>query len=167
MNYWKYIDIDPDELTLLRAKVKLFESTFASLSFQQPLDLGLTHFLNRPVAYFILVQIQPQTTISIHSDERPNNLSLAVNIPLENCDNTTTSFYVYDSDRPPEIKHTVDNKQFKRYNPDYCRKVSEYQLTSPVILRTDVLHNVVNNNNTIRRAISVRFVEDPWDLIDG
>ncbi len=167
MEYWKYLDIDTTELNLLHSKLSLISSAFDSKSFQQPVDLGLTHFLNLPVAQFILVQVQPNSTISIHRDERPNNLCLSLNIPIENCENTVTSFYIYNSDEPPEIKTTIDNKQFKLYKPENCIKVSEYVLNSPVLLRTDILHNVVNNNSTVRRALSVRFSQDPWDLMNS
>ena len=84
-------------------------------------------------------------------------------IPLDNCDESTTNFW--ESTSKPSLRQTKNGHVYSYYEESKCTKLTEYKLTSPVIFDTKILHNVTNPTNQIRRAISLRFKEDPWHLV--
>jgi hypothetical protein len=89
---------------------------------------------------------------------------LAINIPLENCEDSTTSFW--ESSVPPIPSKTPNGYTFSTYDKNFCKKIAEYTLDRPILLNTSVPHEVINNSNKWRRAITLRFIDDPWHLTE-
>ena len=113
----------------------------------------------------MLIQVEANAVGRIHTDWRPTDYGnqLALNIPLTNCEKSTTS--LWSSDYDPPTQYTTNGQPYNFFNPDRCIKLSEFRLTAPVIFRTDVPHSVDNPTSEIRKAISIRFKTDPWHLI--
>ena len=164
MFLWKHIDIDPDEMSSLQERY--IQSLPNNNHFFQPLDLGITKFLGLDVQRFVLIQVAPQAVGRIHTDWRPHNFGyqLALNIPLINCDKSTTS--LWSSDYTPPTQYTENGQPYNFFDPNRCKKLTEFKLTQPTMFRTDLPHSVDNPTDKVRLAISVRFQQDPWHLVN-
>jgi hypothetical protein len=64
-----------------------------------------------------------------------------------------------------EIRYTTNKSPYHYYDPNLCKKITEFSLTKPVLFDTSVPHAVDNYSNGWRRAISLRFEPDPRHLI--
>jgi hypothetical protein len=164
MFLWQHIDIDSNEV--LELKERYIRALPNNSYFFQPLELDIKTFLGLEVQKFVLIQVAAQAIGRIHTDWRPQNFGyqLALNIPLTNCEHSVTS--IWSSDYQPPTQYTDNGQPYNFFDPSRCTKLSEFKLTRPTIFRTDLPHSVNNPTNGIRRAISVRFKQDPWHLIN-
>ena len=163
MFYWKYIDLDE---TLIKSLQDEYHKHLPDNShFFQQLELPIKEFLGLEVQRFVLIQVVPNATGRIHTDWRPSNFGnqLALNIPLEHCEHSITS--LWSSDYTPPTQYTENGQPYNFYDADRCVKITEFKLTQPVLFRTDLPHSVDNPTDKIRKAISVRFKQDPWHLV--
>jgi hypothetical protein len=163
MFYWKRFKLDEKIVNEIK---KIYRDQLPNNNFFfQQLKLPITHFLGREVQRFVLIQVEPNATGRIHTDYRPPGYGdkLALQIPLENCEASTT--YIWESDYTPPIQYTSNMQPYNFYDPVRCKKVTSFNLIEPTFFRTDLPHSVDNPTNNVRRAISIRFKEDPWDLI--
>jgi hypothetical protein len=163
MFYWKKVDIDLKEIESIQKRYKWFLPR--NTHFFQPLHIGLTHFLGREVQRFVLIQVEPGAVGRIHTDYRPEEYGnqLALQIPLENCENSVT--HIWESDYTPPLEYTPNQQPYNFFDPARCKLITSFNLTGPTFFRTDLPHSVDNMSNKIRKAISIRFKEDPWDLV--
>jgi hypothetical protein len=114
----------------------------------------------------VLINAQPRSVGMIHKDYRPvDNNVLAINIPLINCDEATTYFWDTTED-VNKVDYTSSGSPYIGFSPASCTKIDEFVLTKPAIFRTDIPHSVNNTTFKNRLAISLRFVKDPWHLIN-
>jgi hypothetical protein len=165
MIYWQYVDLDPVEVD--RIKKKYLEILPVPQHFFQTLNLGIKEFMGRPIFKTVIINAMPNSIGKIHRDHRPyDNNVLAINIPLLNCDNAITEFWDTDEDRNL-IQYTSSGSPYIGFNHSRCKKIDEFKLTQPVVFRTDIPHSVNNYSNDARLAISLRLVNDPWDLVNG
>ena len=162
MFIWQYIDIDPTEVRRIQ---ELYMKVTALNLFFQELKLEVDEFMGMKVRVFALIQSSPLSNGKIHVDYRHDNNVLALQIPLLNCENSITEFW--------QPNHPVDSAWRDRDGHPYqyiprkhCNKIDEFQLTTPLIFRTDIPHSVTNNSKSFRKAISLRFYTDPWHLIN-
>jgi hypothetical protein len=104
----------------------------------------------------------------LHSDNdeslRPR---LALNLDIENSDLTKTILFKVNnsgnlSSTPRGLPYVL-----YQYSEDTCKKITEYDLSKPVLFDTAKPHLVTNNTNYRRVAISLRFKSDPIHLIIG
>jgi hypothetical protein len=89
---------------------------------------------------------------------------LAVNFPVDNTTDTSTSFYEY-------IDGPIKNLEFGSYDVFYryygkanLKQIDSYSLNRPAIINTSVPHSVINNTEKDRVALTFRFDRDPWHL---
>lgn len=160
MFIWKYINLPEDEL--LQLLIQCRQVLPNNQLFFQRLDTGITHFLSMPLRAIGLVQVPPEAISNIHIDTGKS--ALAINIPLENCKDSTTSFW--ESLIPPTPGKTPNGHTYSSYDKNFCKKITEYTLDGPILLNTSVPHEVINNSNKWRKAISLRFLDDPWNLTE-
>ncbi len=163
--YWQYINVPQKDIEYIQKKyLKLLPNND---HFFQQLDLDVTEFLGLEVQRFVLIQVSPKAIGRIHTDYRPNNYGhqLAIQIPLINCEQTTT--VIWSSDYTPPLQYTSNGQPYNYYDPSRCKKITEFKLTQPVLWRTDLPHSVNNPTGAVRKAISIRFKQDPWNLING
>jgi hypothetical protein len=69
------------------------------------------------------------------------------------------------SDSSLQVLYTPNGIPYNRYNQAECIEVTQFNLIKPVLWRTDIPHNVRNPTSAIRKAISIRFKQDPLHLI--
>ena len=162
MFYWKYQDVPEDEILRLQ---ELYKKVLPNNSeFFQVVPLEIKTFMGLKISRPVLIQVEPNARGRIHTDFRPEGYSLALNIPLENCDNSITSLWNAPSE-VVEIRYTTNQSPYHYYDPNLCKKITEFSLTKPVLFDTSVPHSVDNFSDQWRRAISLRFEPDPWHLV--
>lgn len=165
MFIWQYIDIPQNEVEAIQQEVraKLPDND----DFFQIIELERKTFLGLEINVVVLIQATPGFGLdgtSIHRDAGDEDgRSLAINIPLDNCDNSTTAFWK--SNKTETIKFTPNGMPYRSFDLEDCEQISEFNLTKPVIFDTQIPHSVVNPQDVCRRAISIRFEKDPWHLI--
>jgi hypothetical protein len=164
MFLWKYIDIDPAIIKDIQEHY--LKSLPENQHFFQGVELDIAEFMGMEVQRFVLIQVSGNAVGRIHTDWRPKEYGnqLALNIPLLNCEHSVTE--LWSSDYTPPTQYTENGQPYNFYDPARCKKLTEFKLTQPVLFRTDVPHSVNNSSNKIRKAISIRFKKDPWNLVD-
>lgn len=163
--YWKYIDLDLTEVN--RIKEDYRKHLPSNSYFFQEVALKNRIFMGMEISKPVLIQVEPYAVGRIHTDFRPNKNfgdRLAIQIPLENCEHSITEFW--SSNYKPPVQYTMNGQPYNYFDKSTCIKVSEFELTEPVIWRTDVPHSVSNSSDKPRLAISLRFKKDPWHLVN-
>jgi hypothetical protein len=90
---------------------------------------------------------------------------LAVNFPVDNCDEVKTVFYD-DTNVKSVLLHThATNIPYHHYLLGGREPTTHYILSKPVILNVKKIHSVVNTTNKNRISLSFRFEQDPWHLV--
>jgi hypothetical protein len=161
---WQYIDIDFNLIEDI--KNRYMEVLPDNNFFFQPVDLALTEFMGMEIQRAVLIQAMPNAIGRIHTDwrfDKDYGDKLALNIPLMNCEESTT--VLWKSNYTPPTQYTDNGQPYNFYHPSRCVKITEFKLIKPVLFRTDIPHSVNNSSNNVRRAISLRFKRDPWHLI--
>jgi hypothetical protein len=163
---WQYLDVPQEEVTAIQESYK--NAIPNNTLFYQNLKIDKEYFCNLKILFPALIQCAPWSgfkTDTIHIDLRNSEVhgTLALNIPLEHCEGSTTKFWK--STAPTIIEHTSNNYDYSYFDPKYCEQISEFKLNRPVLFDTDIPHNVVNPQPVWRRAISLRFAKDPWHLV--
>lgn len=96
-------------------------------------------------------------------------MTLALNIPLtENCLQSDTIWYrVVDGvRRMDEIVNPIKFIPFVMWNDGAkYEEIEKINLKTSTFLNIRVPHNVVNNSDSDRVAVSIRFTTDPWWLV--
>lgn len=161
---WQYIDIDSKSISDMQERFINRLNGRTPPHFFQYLDLGITHFLDLEIIPPVLIRVKPNYFAAIHKDFR-TKCTLAINLPLLNCENSITEFWEVDPEAPVIKRLTPNFVPYNEIDPTRCKKIDEYKLTSPIIFDTSVPHSVHNFSDQDRLAISIRFKEDPWHLV--
>lgn len=163
MFYWKHFDLDPKEVEKIQKRFKWFLPK--NNHFFQQLNIGLKDFMGLEVQRFVLIQVAPGAIGRIHTDFRPEGYGdkLALQIPLEHCEHSVT--HIWESNYVPPTQYTDNGQPYNYFDPEKCTHITSFRLTRPTFFRTDLPHSVDNLSNNVRKAISIRFKEDPWHLI--
>lgn len=96
-----------------------------------------------------------------HIDAQVN--SLALNFPIENCEETETIFYKTESPLKIKLLTKPNGVIYKSILNTDWKEIGRYTLDSPVFLNTHVPHKIVNHGQNRRIALSIRFDPDPWE----
>ena len=167
MFIWKYLDLPESEVTELKERYLASRSTWKSdRYFFQTLDLGIKEFMGRPIFKTVLIVAAPKSIGKLHIDYRPHdNNTLAINIPLINCDNAITEFWK-SNEKSSVVEYSPSGSPYLSCGDrTTCTKIDEYRLVKPVLFNTSIPHVVDNYSDKPRIAISLRLVQDPWDLV--
>lgn len=161
MFLWKYIDLDP---ALVEDIVTRYRSVLPdNTHFFQSVDLDIREFMGLRIQKPVLIQVEPNTKGRIHTDYRPLGGQLALNIPLENCELSTTA--MWHSTFSPPVQYTHNGQPYNYFDPKTCSKIAIFNVNRPVLFRTDIPHSANNDSDKIRKSISIRFEKDPWHLV--
>ena len=110
----------------------------------QPTDLSIKDISN-PLSIFIHTDILDTDT---------SNIDYAFNIPLINCDSSTTFHYKLINADEKEEYHACGEPAFNFNNVE---EVSSFQLYKPALCRISVPHGVHNPTNQLRVVASIRI----------
>ena len=157
---YQYIDnLDPLEVKKFQ-DAYLEASSNPSFHFQY-VDIPYTYFMGMKINKCVLITVRPNDPLPIHIDQRKG---LALNIPLLNCENTVTE--LWHCDQPYKIGYTHNGLPYFYYPTNtITTKIGEFILTKPVLFDVRVPHSSTNKGTGTRLAISLRFEEDPWQLV--
>ena len=98
------------------------------------------------------------TTGEIHIDDDAIH-PYRINFPIMNCEHTETRFYKVAS--KPLTEYQANSFAYHFFDPTVCEQVDSFELTGPVIFKTQEPHQVVvNHNNPPRISCTVAFYED-------
>jgi hypothetical protein len=164
MFLWQYVDLDSNEVDRVK---EVFKNNLPyNFHFFQHLEIGLDHFMGMKISRCALIQVMPKHQGKIHTDIRTGYGGvLAINIPLMNCENSLTE--LWSTTAETKDQYTENNLPYSVFETVQCTKIDQFILDRPVIFRTDIPHSVKNNSMMVRRAISLRFKDDPWHLVDN
>jgi hypothetical protein len=81
----------------------------------------------------------------------------ALNIPLENYEDSWTVFYKLKDPTQPWILYGNWSETSTGHDPQNCEEITRMQLLSPTLLKVDEPHAVISNTNKIRLSVSIRF----------
>lgn len=100
-----------------------------------------------------------------HMKPHIDNLSTAgnkigFNIPLVGTKNTLMNYYETDNDNISIIPNGGLGKEPAQIPVDNTklRLIDSIEIDKPTILRTDVMHDVVNNNNSYRLVLGMKYM---------
>lgn len=187
-DYWKVKFID-DDLSRLQQAVDFTEnqnnldpkrntgisSYKLPLEFSNPILKIISRYSKLDVKSLRIFKYQPEVGAELHTDFdkwADTITEYALNIPLENCDNScTTQFYRNLGDYKSSSNEETGTGGY--LYPTDMNKVhysSEFSLTSPTLIRTGVPHKVVNKCTSERKILSIRFKNSdqllPTDIIN-
>ncbi|NBX48506.1 hypothetical protein EBT25_00970 [bacterium] len=169
MFIWKYHDMNPEVVSLLQDLFKRYVPEYfftieTPLHFTHPSTIPPFTFEGVTFSEFRIVCIEPESTGVIHTDQQyPTwGTRLALNIPLANCDQSTTRFWRCTPSSEKESQIAPTQNSYKSWQKEECEYLTEYCLTRPVLIDTEVPHCIENFGSKRRVSISIRFKEDPW-----
>lgn len=99
-----------------------------------------------------------------HVDSQAN--CLALNFPIQNCDNSYTEFYKIPENSLIITKQNGEVLSKSIVSNSFGECVAKYHLKNAVLINTHQPHKVVCLNPNHRICLSFRFTKDPWHLID-
>jgi hypothetical protein len=92
--------------------------------------------------------------------------ALALQLPVMGCDGVYTGFYRTRGEDKP-VFTSNSNHTYHNYPASQVVEYDRYPLLGPVWADVSLIHSVQNLTDHPRHAISVRFREDPWHLVDN
>lgn len=165
---WKYMDIDQNLIDEIKEiYLKNIKKDLTHYGFYQNIDVTIPNILDKKVDMPVLIYC-PRKYVPpfCHKDLKDRVLNgnivthstLALNIPLINCENSRTIFY--------NCEHSLDKFIYKGRPTEVkdiskCKEIESYVLDKPILFNTQVLHAVFNHSDMPRLAISLRFEKNP------
>jgi hypothetical protein len=117
-----------------------------------------------PVKQAALIINRPNSRGDVHTDTQINTLALNIGIQTVG---TYTVLYDMSEGVPYEVTMPTGNT-LTQYDKCKLNEHVRYDLIdNPVIFNTKQLHQVINPTDEWRLAISLRFENDPWHLINN
>jgi len=89
----------------------------------------------------------------------------AFNIPLENCENSFTTFYEIIDESLPHVYYP-NFYLCGGVDPKNVKEVERFTLVQPAVIRVNVPHAVLNPTDNIRQVVTFRFYNDIEFLFD-
>lgn len=113
------------------------------------------------------------TKMGIHIDGSSPKVPFGLNFPVFNSADNYMNWY----DIPEDQMHLFDAHKKYGYMPSFIPKkgadlkiIQSKQIDKPYFVKTDIMHNVVNNTDNDRIILSVRFlldkaIQDPEEIL--
>ena len=95
----------------------------------------------------------------IHIDDPKTAPVIRINIPILNCNNTSTNFFT--SEKPPVEMQLASGIYYYRWNEKDCTLVASTCINRSTLIRTNKLHQVcIHSDNIPRITCTIEFYED-------
>jgi hypothetical protein len=88
----------------------------------------------------------------------------AINIPLLNCDGSTTLFYKLKDEKASDVYYSVND--CNGHSKENSEEVYRFELNKPAVIRINIPHAVWNPNIEPRVVATFRFVESIEHLLE-
>ena len=96
-----------------------------------------------------------------HIDLMDESRNIALNFPIENCDETYTKMYRLVEGDQIDIK-LPDGTLYSRFSDNSkFEEVAKFYLNKPTFFNTSVPHQVYNDTDKNRLSLSIRFKKNP------
>jgi hypothetical protein len=96
-----------------------------------------------------------------HIDLMEDGRNIALNFPIENCDNTYTLMYELIKGKKINIS-LPDGTMYSKFSENSeFKEVSKFYLNKPTFFNTSVPHQVFNDTDANRLSLSIRFENNP------
>ena len=128
---------------------------------------------NNIIPYYMVAFVRsPGVVAPIHIDNDTGdvvNFELALNLPIANCDSTQMHWYDLPISSLEYIEDTEKNERYRAYGTDpliykTLTPIASLELLQPYLMRIDIPHNIINDKDTYRKIISIRFNPQPVHL---
>jgi hypothetical protein len=101
----------------------------------------------------------------IHIDDPKTAPAIRINIPVINCEQTSTNFYV--STKPANETRLSSGIYYYRWNEKECTLVASTCIDRSTLIRTNKLHQVcIHTDNIPRITCTIEFYEDLEHLMN-
>ena len=160
---WKYIELDNNLVEELKdIYLKAMPTNLSCLNFFNVLPINVPNINGVKVTCCSLIyKAGNESQKYAHKDPLLHS-SLALNIPLINCEDSVTTLY----DDSKHSLHVGHRDNLIQILPVKDGKVlSTYILDKPVLFNTRIFHNVENFSSEPRIAISLRFDRNPVEWL--
>lgn len=108
----------------------------------------------------------PNSQCEIHMDGDDHPESAAINW-VYSSNNSKSEMIWYDTLEKGNLK--IKEKNYREHvvwTESQVKEIERYSIQSPTLVRTDIPHNVINNSDTPRWCVSIRFrPPKPWGTI--
>lgn len=162
---WKYMDLDTELVEEIKSiYLKNLPKDLNNLNFFNvlPITINVPDILGSKVTCCSLIYKAGNETQKYAHKDPILHSTLALNIPLINCENSVTTLYKDDK----HSLHISHRDQLIQILPvDKGTVLSTYVLDRPILFNTRIFHNVENFSTEPRVAISLRFKKNPLDWI--
>ena len=159
---WKYMDLDDALVNEIKdIYLKNINKDLTQYGSYQTLDVVLPDVMGYKVAVPALFYMPAGYTPNRSHKDPVSHSTLALNIPLMNCENSRTIFYKCDKTDKVIYKERITETK----NISKCQEIDSYVLDRPILLNTQILHAVFNYGDQPRLSISLRFETNPTDWI--
>jgi hypothetical protein len=149
-----YIEYDNEQLS------KLFPDLVTELA-QHNLTPWRLFFLGVIPCFESHTDPTDPLTPFIHTDMPDNDgdpvPKWALNIPLENYEDSWTVFYKLKDPYQPWVLYGNWSATSRGHDPRNCEEVTRVQLKDPMLFKVDGPHAVVSNTEKLRLSVSIRF----------
>jgi hypothetical protein len=122
-------------------------------------------FCKKPIKNFRVFKYTSGAKAHMHIDYDANlkkSPAYALNIPLYGSDNSEIIFYK-NMGGLIEVTDSKTGSRLKATDVNLVYRSSSLYITSPHLIRTNILHEVDIHNTTDRKVLSVRFMDDELD----
>lgn len=176
--YYQHIDIENYQEIIKEARLYILNKVnsihhqgFAGLKEVEEFKLNCPSFVawlnaNELTIRILAVHIMNAGQIGqLHSDSYTEESRLSLNLNIENCDATKTRLYEVSEPGVPVLSNGGYPYFIYKYDPVTCKKITEYDVTSPLLFDTSKPHQVTNYTNKRRVCLTIRFTKDPVHLL--
>ena len=151
--------IPPEEI--FRKPTRLFYPRYNFLEDINFVNILKKHNLYDYVYDIALFVMGPIHTSPIHIDGEDDYV-WSFNIPLKNCENTRTNFFVSQTEAI-KTKSPNSNIIYSTFDPEQCCLADSLELIEPYLMNVSKPHNIVNPNRTQRVSLCVR-IKSTFDI---
>ena len=176
---FKSLEINEQQYISITCELKEYVSKFVTISPDNAFDELDTNQVIKECPklheYLISLMLKPiiiglvrswpkQIALNPHIDVCAQ--SLAINFPIQDCENSVTKFYNPGGNNATKVLRRHPNGiSYYHYDNVIWEELDSYSLTVPTLLNVHVPHKVEHYGDNTRLAMSIRFHQDPWFLI--
>ena len=171
MKYFKYANVDPplDKLTSTKLLDYTNSNSYTTNGFWTNID---THDVLKKIPELIelykpiginIKRIAFITALDkigdIHMDDPKTAPAIRINLPVLNCDNTSTNFFT--SEKPPIEMQLPSGIYYYKWLEQDCKLVASTCIDKSTLIRTNELHQVcIHTDNMPRITCTIEFYEN-------
>ena len=171
MNYFKHVDVNPELEKIVSKKLLDYVNSNSYsdngfwtnvntkdvlskvpelLELYKPIGINI-----KRIAFITSID----KTSDIHIDDPETAPAIRINIPVLNCNNTSTNFFI--SEKPTVKMQLPSGIYYYKWLEQDCKLVSSVCIDRSTLIRTNELHQVcIHSDNVPRITCTIEFYEN-------